>query len=138
MGSESDWPTMEKAAMILKDLDVPFESRVLSAHRTPDAMTDYAKSAADRGIKVIIAGAGGAAHLPGMIAANTVLPVIGVPVETKALKGMDSLLWALIEAELGTINEATKTHFEELRFEVSRLLRKLVEDLPEPTLDDDE
>jgi 5-(carboxyamino)imidazole ribonucleotide mutase len=92
MGSESDWPTMEKAATTLRDLGVPFETRVLSAHRTPDAMTDYAKSAADRGIKVIIAGAGGAAHLPGMIAASTILPVIGVPVETKALNGMDSLL----------------------------------------------
>ena len=92
MGSESDWPTMEMAAAILKGLGVAFETRVLSAHRTPDAMTDYAKTAAARGIRVIIAGAGGAAHLPGMIAASTVLPVIGVPVETKALKGMDSLL----------------------------------------------
>lgn len=92
MGSESDWPTMEAAAIVLGDFGVPFESRVLSAHRTPDRMTEYAQSAIDRGIKVIIAGAGGSAHLPGMVAASTTLPVIGVPVATKHLKGMDSLL----------------------------------------------
>ena len=92
MGSESDWPTMEAAADVLADFGVPFEARVLSAHRTPDAMADYARTAAERGLKVIVAGAGGAAHLPGMIAASTVLPVIGVPVQTRALKGLDSLL----------------------------------------------
>ena len=92
MGSESDWPTMEAAADVLADFGVPFEARVLSAHRTPDAMADYARTAAERGLKVIVAGAGGAAHLPGMIAASTVLPVVGVPVQTRALSGLDSLL----------------------------------------------
>ncbi|MDT0630623.1 5-(carboxyamino)imidazole ribonucleotide mutase [Rubrivirga sp. S365] len=92
MGSESDWPTMDAAADVLADFGVPFEARVLSAHRTPDAMTDYARTAAERGLRVIVAGAGGAAHLPGMIAASTVLPVVGVPVATRNLKGMDSLL----------------------------------------------
>ncbi|NNF57130.1 MAG: 5-(carboxyamino)imidazole ribonucleotide mutase [Rhodothermaceae bacterium] len=92
MGSESDWPTMEAAAMMLRQFDVPFEARVLSAHRTPEAMTAYAELAAERGLKVIIAGAGGAAHLPGMLAASTILPVIGVPVATRHLKGLDSLL----------------------------------------------
>ena len=92
MGSESDWPTMEPAADVLADFGVPFEARVLSAHRTPDAMTDYARTAADRGLKVIVAGAGGAAHLPGMIAASTVLPVVGVPVATRNVRGLDSLL----------------------------------------------
>lgn len=92
MGSQSDWPVMEAAADILADFGVAFEARVLSAHRTPEAMTSYAEEAAGRGIKVIIAGAGGAAHLPGMIAASTPLPVIGVPVPTRNLKGMDSLL----------------------------------------------
>ena len=92
MGSQSDWPVMEAAADLLSEFGVPFEARVLSAHRTPEAMTAYAESAAGRGIKVIIAGAGGAAHLPGMIAASTPLPVIGVPVPTRNLKGLDSLL----------------------------------------------
>ena len=92
MGSESDWPTMEAAADVLREFGVPFETRVLSAHRTPDAMTDYARTARRRGLKVIVAGAGGAAHLPGMIAASTVLPVVGVPVATRHLKGLDSLL----------------------------------------------
>ena len=92
MGSESDLPTMRAAADVLRDFDVPFEMRVLSAHRTPDRMTDYARSARERGLRVIIAGAGGAAHLPGMIAASTTLPVIGVPVPTRNLKGLDSLL----------------------------------------------
>ncbi|MEL7168344.1 MAG: 5-(carboxyamino)imidazole ribonucleotide mutase [Bacteroidota bacterium] len=92
MGSQSDWPTMEAAADILADFDVPFEARVLSAHRTPDAMATYAREAYGRGLRVLIAGAGGAAHLPGMIAAETTLPVIGVPVPTRHLKGMDSLL----------------------------------------------
>ena len=92
MGSESDWPTMEAAALALAQFDVPFETRVLSAHRTPAAMTDYAESARSRGLRVIVAGAGGAAHLPGMIAASTTLPVVGVPVATRNLKGLDSLL----------------------------------------------
>lgn len=92
MGSESDLPTLQDAADVLKEFGVPFEARVLSAHRTPDAMTAYARTAHERGIRVIIAGAGGAAHLPGMIAGSTPLPVIGVPVPTRNLKGMDSLL----------------------------------------------
>ncbi|PKU26642.1 5-(carboxyamino)imidazole ribonucleotide mutase [Telmatospirillum siberiense] len=92
MGSQSDWPTMRHAAETLEALGVTFETRIVSAHRTPDRLCDYAKSARDRGIKVIIAGAGGAAHLPGMTAAMTPLPVFGVPIESKALKGMDSLL----------------------------------------------
>ncbi len=92
MGSKSDWPTMEHAAQMLDTLGVPYETQVVSAHRTPDKLFDYAKSAEDRGLKVIIAGAGGAAHLPGMVASQTVLPVLGVPVQSKALKGLDSLL----------------------------------------------
>lgn len=92
MGSTSDWPTLEHAARILKDFEVPFETEVVSAHRTPDKLVSYAKSASSRGLKCIIAGAGGAAHLPGMTAAMTELPVLGVPVESKALQGVDSLL----------------------------------------------
>jgi 5-(carboxyamino)imidazole ribonucleotide mutase len=92
MGSTSDWETMKHACDILEELGVPYEKRVVSAHRTPDYMFEYAESARDRGIKLIIAGAGGAAHLPGMVAAKTTLPVIGVPVQSKALNGMDSLL----------------------------------------------
>ena len=92
MGSRSDWETMRHACETLEALDVPYETRVVSAHRTPDLMAEYARTAADRGLKVVIAGAGGAAHLPGMTAAYTHLPVLGVPVESKALKGMDSLL----------------------------------------------
>lgn len=92
MGSDSDWPTLEAAALALAEFDVRFEVGVVSAHRTPQRMLDYAKTAADRGIKVIIAGAGGAAHLPGMVAAATPLPVIGVPVPLKHLDGIDSLL----------------------------------------------
>lgn len=92
MGSQSDWPTMQAAAHVLETLAVPFESRVVSAHRTPERLYAYARSAAERGLKVVIAGAGGAAHLPGMVAAMTTLPVLGVPIESKALKGMDSLL----------------------------------------------
>jgi 5-(carboxyamino)imidazole ribonucleotide mutase len=92
MGSKSDWPTMSAAAEILGELGIAFEARVVSAHRTPDLLYDYASSAAGRGLRVIIAGAGGAAHLPGMLAAMTNLPVLGVPVESWALKGLDSLL----------------------------------------------
>jgi 5-(carboxyamino)imidazole ribonucleotide mutase len=92
MGSQSDWPTMAAAAEMLDALGVAYESRIVSAHRTPDRMVTYAKSAGARGLKVIIAGAGGAAHLPGMVASMTTLPVLGVPVESRALKGLDSLL----------------------------------------------
>jgi 5-(carboxyamino)imidazole ribonucleotide mutase len=92
MGSQSDWETMQNAARQLEELGVPFEAKVVSAHRTPDLLFEYASGAAGRGIEVIIAGAGGAAHLPGMCAAKTPLPVLGVPVESKTLKGMDSLL----------------------------------------------
>ncbi len=92
MGSISDWETMEHACKLLEELDIPFEKEVISAHRTPEDMFDYAASAREKGLKVIIAGAGGVAHLPGMVASKTTLPVIGVPVQTKALDGMDSLL----------------------------------------------
>jgi 5-(carboxyamino)imidazole ribonucleotide mutase len=92
MGSQSDWPTLKAAADMLDALGVNYETRIVSAHRTPDRMTDYAKSASERGLKAIIAGAGGAAHLPGMVASMTTLPVLGVPVESRALKGLDSLL----------------------------------------------
>lgn len=91
MGSDSDWPTMKEAAIICEQFGVSFEKRVISAHRTPDVMAEYAKTARSRGIKVIIAGAGGAAHLPGMTAAYTTLPVIGVPVKSSTLSGIDSL-----------------------------------------------
>jgi 5-(carboxyamino)imidazole ribonucleotide mutase len=92
MGSQSDWRTLRAAAQMLEDLAIPHEARIVSAHRTPERLYAYAKSAAERGLKVIIAGAGGAAHLPGMAASMTNLPVLGVPVESEALKGMDSLL----------------------------------------------
>ena len=92
IGSQSDWPTMKCAADVLEELGIAHEARIVSAHRTPDRMYDFAKGAADEGFKVVIAGAGGAAHLPGMIAAMTPLPVLGVPVQSKALSGMDSLL----------------------------------------------
>lgn len=101
MGSKSDLPVMEKACEVLRDVEVPFEVRILSAHRTPHAMYDYGKSAVDRGLEVIIAGAGGAAHLPGMLAALTVLPVIGVPVPLKTLDGLDSLL-SIVQMPRGT------------------------------------
>jgi len=91
MGSDSDWPTMQAAAVVLKDFGVAFEARVVSAHRTPDLLFEYAEAAGARGIKAIIAGAGGAAHLPGMLAAKTIVPVLGVPVQSKALSGVDSL-----------------------------------------------
>ncbi|MCA0150217.1 5-(carboxyamino)imidazole ribonucleotide mutase [Bacillus sp. V-88] len=92
MGSTSDWETMKHACEVLEELEIPFEKQVVSAHRTPDYMFEFAEGARERGVKVIIAGAGGAAHLPGMVAAKTTLPVIGVPVQSKALNGMDSLL----------------------------------------------
>ncbi|MCP5228313.1 5-(carboxyamino)imidazole ribonucleotide mutase [Accumulibacter sp.] len=92
MGSDSDWPTMQAAAVMLKEFGVPFEARVVSAHRTPDLLFEYAATAAERGLKAIIAGAGGAAHLPGMLAAKSTLPILGVPVQSKALSGQDSLL----------------------------------------------
>ena len=92
MGSKSDWETMQHACLVLDELEIPYEKKVVSAHRTPDKMFSYAEEAAGRGLKVIIAGAGGAAHLPGMVAAKTLLPVIGVPVQSKALNGLDSLL----------------------------------------------
>lgn len=92
MGSDSDWPTLQAAARVLEDFKVPYEARVVSAHRTPDLMFQYAESAQERGLRAIIAGAGGAAHLPGMLAAKTIVPVLGVPVQSKALAGKDSLL----------------------------------------------
>ena len=91
MGSQSDWPTMKAAAEILDELGIAYEAKIVSAHRTPDRLWDYGKTAVSRGLKVIIAGAGGAAHLPGMMASKTRVPVIGVPVQTKALSGVDSL-----------------------------------------------
>ncbi len=91
MGSQSDWPTMREAALILDELAIPYETKIVSAHRTPDRLWTYGKTAVDRGLKVIIAGAGGAAHLPGMMASKTRVPVIGVPVQTRALSGVDSL-----------------------------------------------
>ncbi|SLN28443.1 N5-carboxyaminoimidazole ribonucleotide mutase [Roseovarius albus] len=91
MGSQSDWPTMKEAANILDELGVEYEAKIVSAHRTPDRLWNYGKTAAERGLKVIIAGAGGAAHLPGMVASKTRVPVVGVPVQTKALSGVDSL-----------------------------------------------
>jgi phosphoribosylaminoimidazole carboxylase, PurE protein len=92
MGSQSDWPTMQRAADMLDKLGVAYDARIVSAHRTPDRLVEFAKSAADEGFKVVIAGAGGAAHLPGMVASMTHLPVLGVPVQSKALSGQDSLL----------------------------------------------
>jgi len=91
MGSQSDWPTMKEAALVLDELGVAYETKIVSAHRTPDRLWDYGRAAVDRGLKAIIAGAGGAAHLPGMMASKTRVPVIGVPVQTRALSGVDSL-----------------------------------------------
>ena len=91
MGSDSDWPTMQAAALLLKEFSVPFEAKVVSAHRTPDLLFEYAETAAARGLQAIIAGAGGAAHLPGMLAAKTTIPVLGVPGQSRALSGVDSL-----------------------------------------------
>lgn len=100
MGSSSDWETMQQAAVMLDRFSVPYEARVVSAHRTPDLLFDYAQSAASRGLEVIIAGAGGAAHLPGMAAAKTTVPVLGVPVESKMLRGVDSLL-SIVQMPVG-------------------------------------
>lgn len=100
MGSQSDWPTLKAAANILADLGVPYEAKIVSAHRTPDRLCDYAKSAKQRGLKVIIAGAGGAAHLPGMTASMTPLPVLGVPVSSKTLNGIDSL-YSIVQMPAG-------------------------------------
>lgn len=100
MGSQSDWPTMRRATEVLAELGIPYEARIVSAHRTPDRLVEYAKTAAGRGLKVIIAGAGGAAHLPGMTAAMTRLPVLGVPVESKALSGVDSL-YSIVQMPAG-------------------------------------
>lgn len=100
MGSQSDWPTMKRAANILDELQVAYEARIVSAHRTPDRLYEYAKSAASRGLKVIIAGAGGAAHLPGMTASMTLLPVLGVPIKSKSLRGLDSL-YSIVQMPCG-------------------------------------
>jgi len=100
MGSQSDWPTMKLAAAILDELQVPYETRIVSAHRTPDRLYEYAKSAAGRGLKVIIAGAGGAAHLPGMTASMTLLPVLGVPIKSETLRGLDSL-YSIVQMPCG-------------------------------------
>ncbi|MDX2309338.1 MAG: 5-(carboxyamino)imidazole ribonucleotide mutase [Hyphomicrobium sp.] len=100
MGSQSDWPTLKAAATVLDELGIAFETKIVSAHRTPDRLVTYAKSAAGRGLKVIIAGAGGAAHLPGMTASMTTLPVLGVPVMTKGLKGLDSL-YSIVQMPAG-------------------------------------
>lgn len=100
MGSQSDWPTLKAAANILADLGVPYEAKIVSAHRTPDRLCDYAKTAKERGLKVIIAGAGGAAHLPGMTASMTPLPVLGVPVVSKTLNGVDSL-YSIVQMPAG-------------------------------------
>ena len=100
MGSQSDWPTMKRAACILEELGVPFEKRIVSAHRTPDRLATYAKTAAERGLQVIIAGAGGAAHLPGMTASMTELPVLGVPIKSKSMNGLDSL-YSIVQMPCG-------------------------------------
>ncbi len=101
MGSQSDWPTLREAARVLGELGVPFEPRIVSAHRTPDRLWAYGREAAGRGLRVIVAGAGGAAHLPGMMASKTLLPVIGVPVQTRALGGVDSL-YSIVQMPRGT------------------------------------
>jgi 5-(carboxyamino)imidazole ribonucleotide mutase len=101
MGSQSDWPVMREAAAVLSDLGVPHETRIVSAHRTPDRLWDYGRTAAARGLRVIVAGAGGAAHLPGMLASKTWVPVIGVPIPTRALGGVDSL-YSILQMPRGT------------------------------------
>ena len=120
MGSQSDWPTLKEAANILDDLAVPYECRIVSAHRTPDRLWSYGKEAVARGLDVIIAGAGGAAHLPGMMASKTRVPVIGVPVQTKALSGVDSL-YSIVQMPRGTpvatvgVDNATNAAFLAMR-----------------------
>ncbi len=157
MGSKSDWPTMCHAADVLERLGVPYETRVVSAHRTPDLLFDYCETARDRGLRVIIAGAGGAAHLPGMAAAKTALPVFGVPVQSKALNGMDSLLsiaqmpagipvgtlaigkagavnaGLLAAAVLATTDDAIRAALDEFRADQTRT----VLDNPDPRPDDE-
>src|SRR5690554_2283457 len=113
MGSKSDWPTMQRATALLDELGVTYEVEVVSAHRTPDKLFSYAKSAQVRGLKVIIAGAGGAAHLPGMAASQTNLPVLGVPIESQALKGMDSLL-SIVQMPAG-VPVRSEEHTSELQ-----------------------
>lgn len=153
MGSTSDWTTMEHACKVLDELEIPYEKKVVSAHRTPDYMFEYAETAKSKGIKVIIAGAGGAAHLPGMVAAKTTLPVIGVPVQSKTLNGLDSLLSivqmpggvpvatvaigkagstnaGLFAAEiLGTHNEEIDKRLEERRESIRQKVMESSEDL---------
>ncbi len=132
MGSQSDWETMKHACDILDELEVPYEKKVVSAHRTPDEMFQYAESAIDRGIQVIIAGAGGAAHLPGMVAAKTVLPVIGVPVKSSTLNGLDSLL-SIVQMPGGvpvatvSIGKAGATNAGLLAVQIIGLTDKLVQ-----------
>ena len=153
MGSRSDWETMRHAVETLEELRIPAESRVVSAHRTPDLLFEYASTAADRGIEVIVAGAGGAAHLPGMVAAKTHLPVFGVPVESHALKGMDSLLsivqmpagvpvGTLAIGRSGAVNAAllaaavVALHDEEVRKRLIDFRRKQTDDVlahPDPS-----
>ena len=120
MGSQSDWETMQHAAKQLEDFGIPFEASVVSAHRTPDLLFEYASSAAVRGLEVIIAGAGGAAHLPGMCAGKTVLPVLGVPVQSKALNGMDSLL-SIVQMPASGCRECRAARIRDSRGEASAL-----------------
>jgi 5-(carboxyamino)imidazole ribonucleotide mutase len=135
MGSDSDWPTMRAAAEVCREFEVAYEARVVSAHRTPGDMADYARTATERGLRVIIAGAGGAAHLPGMTASLTLLPVIGVPIETKALHGMDSLL-SIVQmpagipvatVAIGNARNAGLLALQILAISEPSLLRKLTE-----------
>ena len=135
MGSDSDLPVMKKAAEMLDQLKVPYELTIVSAHRTPDRLTDYAKSAAGKGLKVIIAGAGGSAHLPGMVAAQTVLPVIGVPVQTKALGGVDSL-YSIVQmppgipvATVAISDEALASRVEAYSLELKEMVERKAEKL---------
>ena len=137
MGSQSDWPTMQHGAQVLDELHVPYEKRIVSAHRTPERLYDYARTARERGLKVVIAGAGGAAHLPGMVAALTELPVLGVPVKSRALSGQDSLL-SIVQMPAGVavgtlaIGDAGATNAGLLAAQIlatgdERLMQRLVE-----------